>query len=147
MKIYMDVCCYNRPYDDQSQIRISLETEAKLYIQELVVCDKVKLVQSFVLKFENSNNPFEARRNAINRFIKTRSSEFVSKNSEIYEIANRVNQTGVKPKDSLHIACAIFSKCDYFISTDDRVLKYKDERIKIVDPIEFIKEWEAANDD
>ena len=30
MKIYMDNCCYNRPYDDQTHIRIYLETEAKL---------------------------------------------------------------------------------------------------------------------
>ena len=34
MKIYLDNCCFNRPYDDQTQIRISLETQAKLYVQE-----------------------------------------------------------------------------------------------------------------
>ena len=32
MKIYMDVCCYNRPFDDLSQDRIYLETEAILSI-------------------------------------------------------------------------------------------------------------------
>lgn len=31
MKIYLDNCCYNRPYDDQSQVRIQLETQAKLF--------------------------------------------------------------------------------------------------------------------
>lgn len=36
MKIYLDNCCFNRPYDDQTQIRISLETQAKLYVQDLV---------------------------------------------------------------------------------------------------------------
>lgn len=36
MKIYMDNCCYNRPYDDQTHIRIHLETEAKLHIQDMV---------------------------------------------------------------------------------------------------------------
>lgn len=36
MKIYLDNCCFNRPYDDQTQIRISLETQAKLYLQDLV---------------------------------------------------------------------------------------------------------------
>ena len=143
MRIYMDNCCYNRPYDDQSQIRISLETEAKLYIQELVVKGKAELVQSFILKFENGNNPFEIRRNSIHNFLKTRSSEFVNESPEIYEIANHINQTGVMAKDSLHIACAIHSKCDYFISTDDRALKYEDDRIKIIDPIGFIKKWEV----
>lgn len=27
MRVYLDNCCYNRPYDDQSQMRIHLETE------------------------------------------------------------------------------------------------------------------------
>lgn len=31
MRIYLDNCSYNRPYDDQSQLRISLESQAKLY--------------------------------------------------------------------------------------------------------------------
>ncbi len=30
MRIYLDNYCFNRPFDDQSQIRINLEAEAKL---------------------------------------------------------------------------------------------------------------------
>ena len=37
VKIYLDNCCYNRPYDDQNQLKIELETKAKLYIQDLIV--------------------------------------------------------------------------------------------------------------
>lgn len=36
MRIYPDNCCYNRPYDDQTQTRISLEAQAKLHIQEQI---------------------------------------------------------------------------------------------------------------
>ena len=36
MKVYLNNCCYNRPYDDQTQIRIHLETEAKLHIQDVI---------------------------------------------------------------------------------------------------------------
>ena len=36
MRIYLDNCCFNRPYDNQAQIRISLEAQAKLYIQNLI---------------------------------------------------------------------------------------------------------------
>jgi hypothetical protein len=32
MKIYLDVCCLNRPFDDQTQDRIRLETEAVMLI-------------------------------------------------------------------------------------------------------------------
>jgi len=44
--------------------------------------------------------------------------------------------------DLLHIACAIYSQYDYFLTTDDKVLKKPDiiEEINIVDPFGFIKE-------
>jgi len=32
-KIYLDICSYNRPFDIQAQLRIRMETEAKLFIQ------------------------------------------------------------------------------------------------------------------
>lgn len=30
MRVYLDNCMFNRPFDDQGHIRIRLETEAKL---------------------------------------------------------------------------------------------------------------------
>ncbi len=39
MLIYLDNCCFNRPFDDQKQIRIRIETEAKLYIQGEIITD------------------------------------------------------------------------------------------------------------
>lgn len=30
IRVYLDNCCFNRPYDDQSQIKINLEAQAKL---------------------------------------------------------------------------------------------------------------------
>ena len=36
LRIYLDNCCYNRPYDDQSQIRISLEAQAKIFMFKLL---------------------------------------------------------------------------------------------------------------
>ena len=61
MKIYLDNCCFNRPYDDQTQIRISLETQAKLYVQGLVRERKVELVTSYVLWYENSRTHMRQR--------------------------------------------------------------------------------------
>jgi predicted nucleic acid-binding protein len=44
--------------------------------------------------------------------------------------------------DSLHIACAIFAKADFFLTTDDKVLKKSNSitHVKIIDPIDFIKQ-------
>ena len=40
------------------------------------------------------------------------------------------------------MASAILSGCDYFISTDKRLLKYRSDKLKIVNPIEFLSEME-----
>jgi len=32
IRVYMDVCCLNRPFDDQSEDRIKMESEAVLMI-------------------------------------------------------------------------------------------------------------------
>ncbi len=65
MRVYLDNCCFNRPFDDQRQLRIRLETEAKLRIQEAVRSGAVQLAWSYILDFENMNNPFGERREAI----------------------------------------------------------------------------------
>lgn len=51
MKLYLDNCCFNRPFDNQTQIRIRLETEAKLKIQEEIRLGNFKLVWSYILDY------------------------------------------------------------------------------------------------
>ncbi|MBQ5569791.1 MAG: hypothetical protein IIT45_05035, partial [Treponema sp.] len=65
MKIYLDNCCYNRPYDDQSYLSISLETQAKLLVQSLVKEKHLELASSFILDYENSCNPYMDRKTAV----------------------------------------------------------------------------------
>lgn len=36
MRVYLDMCCYNRPYDDQSQLKVAMEAQSKLHIQNLI---------------------------------------------------------------------------------------------------------------
>ena len=47
-KVYLDVCCFNRPYDDQAQPRIQFESAAKLMIQSLIVDEQIEFVWSYV---------------------------------------------------------------------------------------------------
>ncbi len=146
MKIYLDNCCYNRPYDDQSQIRISLETQAKLYIQNLVKDKQIELVTSYILEYENGKNKFGKRKQVIAEFMETNESYYVGieRDSDVAKIAEPIMQTGVKEKDAFHVACAILAKCDYFITTDDRLLKYQDGRLPLVTPEEFIRRMEVG---
>ena len=140
-RIYLDNCCFNRPYDNQSQPRVRLETQAKLYIQKMVFEMYIELVWSYVLKYENSRNPFEAKKNAIARWEKL-SSSFVTMSDEIVATAEQITATGIKATDALHIACAIAGNCHYFITTDKRLLGFKDSRIIICNPIEFFNQIE-----
>lgn len=141
MKLYLDNCCFNRPFDDQSQLRIRLESEAKLKIQEDIRSGSYQLVWSYMLDYENSKNPFRERREQIAKW-QAYSEEYIEENVETIKLAVLVNQQGIKKIDSLHIACAIRAKAEYFLTTDDRVLKKGTliQGVRIADPIGFIKE-------
>jgi hypothetical protein len=43
MKVYLDNCCFNRPFDNQLMIKIMIETEAKLFIQEKILSGEIQL--------------------------------------------------------------------------------------------------------
>ena len=56
--------------------------------------------------------------------------------------AAEIMKTGIKYKDACHVVSAIYAECEYFISTDIRLLKYKSNEIKMVTPIQFVTETE-----
>lgn len=145
MRVYLDNCSYNRPYDDQSQMRIHLETQAKLHIQDMIRHKQIELVTSYVLDFENSNNRSIQKKIAIEKFMKDYATFYVSnrRETDIANVADHIMRTGIKEKDAYHVACAVIAECDYFVTTDDRLLKYQSEKIKLVTPGEFIRRMEA----
>ncbi|MDR0638055.1 MAG: hypothetical protein LBG27_03995 [Spirochaetaceae bacterium] len=65
MRVYLDNGIFNRPFDDQNQLKIKLETEAKLFIQKGILDNKYELVWSYILEYENNQNKFDDRRNTI----------------------------------------------------------------------------------
>jgi len=141
MRIYLDNCCFNRPFDDQSQLRIKLESEAKLKIQYEIRSRKYQLIWSYILDYENNRNPFHERREQIGKW-KQYAAEDMDENADIIKAATLLREKGFQKIDSLHIACAIHAKCDYFLTTDDKITKRAPtvDEISINDPIGFIKE-------
>lgn len=140
MKIYLDNCAYNRPFDDQRHIRIEMETQAKLYIQDLVKDEKLVLVWSYVSTFENDNNPYESKRISILNFSKY-AKEIITENETIISDGNRYMADEIEPLDSLHLASAKYAKVDYFITCDDGLLKYDTGEIDIISPVDFVMNW------
>ena len=143
-RIYFDVCCYNRPFDDQSQIRVRLEADAKLYIQELVKNRKLELVWSFVLDYENNFNPFADRRERIQAW-RHLAVHYCGFSAQITEKTRTLMQLDLKQVDASHIACAILSHADYFITTDQRILNKSVSEIQMINPMTFIERCFHAN--
>jgi predicted nucleic acid-binding protein len=147
-KIYLDNCSYNRPFDDQRQMRIYLETQAKLYIQHLIVNDELILVCSYMSVYENKDNPHEERFFSIKKFLR-HADIFIDhdKSGNIEEKAQTIMKYNIKIKDAIHVACAIEAGCDYFITTDDDIAKkYTGDEIIICSPIDFINNLEEYNE-
>lgn len=85
------------------------------------------------------------RKDAILNFIDQNTSGFVSSERlpDITDTIEDIKRTGIKQKDATHVACAIFAGCSHLITTDIRLLKYKSDKIKVLNPIDFIRELEG----
>ncbi len=144
MRIYLDNCCFNRPFDDQSSITIRLETEAKLDVQEKIKAGRFSLGWSYMLDFENSANPLLERQVEIHKW-KEVSDSFVEETPEILSEMNILLSKGLKPVDALHVACATALNCKYFLTVDKGILKKAADisTIHIMNPVDFIIEREA----
>jgi len=141
MRVYLDNCCFNRPFDDQTQLRIRLEAEAKLGVQEKIMEGRIELAWSYILDFENAMNPFEQRKIVVSQW-RIRATVHIHETEGIREKADHLVQQGLKSKDSLHVACAIALKCEYILTTDDNLIKkcVGLKEIKVADPITFVRE-------
>jgi len=140
-KLYLDVCSYNRPFDNQSQMKVRLETEAKLYIQSGIREGKYLLAWSYMLVYENESSPYEEKKKAIAPWKEIANSYCPSSDGVISK-EREIMKLGIKAKDALHIACAIISGCAYFITTDNKLTNKNIHGIKIINPIDFIRETE-----
>jgi predicted nucleic acid-binding protein len=143
MRVYLDTCCFNRPYDDQEQEKIFLETEAKLSIQEKIKKLEIELVWSYILDYENYENPNEIIRSAIYEWRKICISD-ISESDELLLRAEKINKIGIDAKDAIHISCAIEAGADIFFTTDRKILKHKHliPEIEILNPVQYFIELE-----
>jgi predicted nucleic acid-binding protein len=138
-RIYLDNCCFNRPYDDQANLNVHLEAEAKIFIQNEILKNAYELAWSFMMDYEITSNPFLDRKIA---FLKWKNIAVVDIDpiEEILINGKNINQKNIKRKDALHIACAIKAKCEYFITTDNKILNKDFSEIKIINPTDFIRQ-------
>ena len=138
MLLYLDNCCFNRPFDNQTQLRISLESQAKLYVQQGIQNGTFDLLWSYILEHENSKNPFELRRNSILGW-KELASFHIAESEDILTFGESFMKRGIKLYDALHIACAYVGGCDCFLTVDKGILSKQISEILIQNPLDFVR--------
>lgn len=122
MRIYLDVCCLCRLFDDHSQDKIRLESEAVLTIIDHGQAKDWVLLTSEVAELEISKIPATDKRQKVQLlFALLHPSVAIDENIEKRGI--ELEKMGFKPFDSLHIACAEKGKANVFLTTDDILLK------------------------
>jgi predicted nucleic acid-binding protein len=145
-RLYLDNCCFNRPYDDQTNLNIHLEAEAKLFIQNEILEKNYELAWSFMMDYEISANPFYDRQLA---FMKWKNIAVldIDPTEKILLKSKEIMQKNIKQKDALHLACAINAECDYFLTTDRKVLNKNIPEIKLINPLDFIRQFYIEGDE
>jgi predicted nucleic acid-binding protein len=147
-KLYLDTSVLNRPFDDQAQSRIRLETEAFLAILEKIETGTFDLVSSSVLGFETAANPFPERQERVKSYLDL-AKHFVMADEELKERAEQIVGVGIKALDAFHLAAAERS-ADVFLTVDDRLLKkamnYADLlAVRVMSPIDFVLSEESIH--
>ena len=145
--LYLDMNIYNRPFDDQSQMRIRLETTAITMIFALIEQGIFSACWSFVLDYENSRNPFAERRTLVQHLAQVCEAT-VEPDEQIRELAQSFTQNHqVRGRDALHLACADRAGCNYLVTCDDRLISQAKRlretgvlTVSVINPIDLLRE-------
>ncbi|MDI6770577.1 MAG: PIN domain-containing protein, partial [Anaerolineales bacterium] len=137
-------CCLNRPFDDQRQARIRLESEAVILILEKAYQRELEWSGSDVLFHELGQTGDEERRERL-ILLARQSHQLVEITEEIMERAEILEASGFDSYDALHLASAEKADVDIFLTTDDALQKLVDrnpERFSfaVTNPVKWLEE-------
>jgi len=145
MRLYIDLSCFNRPFDDQGQERIRLETEAVLRVLTRIMEGKDTFLWSWVMSFENDKHPNPDRRDEI-AVWEARSERFVGLSNELEERARQIAKSGISSLDALHLASAEEGRADVMLTCDD-ILVRRSRRLtlalRVLNPVAYFEEVKA----
>lgn len=143
MVVYLDMCCLKRPFDDQSQPRIRLESEAVLAVMG-AESPQLRMIRSPALLLENSQNPVASRAARVDAWLRSgvveeADTEFAARRSA------ELMSLGFKNFDALHIASAERAGADVLATCDDRLLatgkrQAHNIKVRVISMVELAEE-------
>ena len=143
-RIYLDVCCLNRPFDDQTQARIRLEAEAVVMILAQCEAGHWEWIGSEAVGLEVSQTPDPERRRRVQLLASYAHRSIFVGQAEI-ERAQQLEAWGFSAFDALHLACAESAEVDVFLTTDDKLLRKaaahaKQLQVRVENPLTWLRE-------
>lgn len=143
-RVYLDTCCLNRPFDDQGQDRIRLESEVVLDVLERVAAGEWAMIGSDALDAETAAIRDPERRRRVQVLAGT-ASEHVRFNRDRMQRAQVLEGMGFRGYDSLHVACAEAAGVDILLTTDNAFVRrarrlQHDLRVRVANPVTWLKE-------
>ncbi|MBI5153690.1 PIN domain-containing protein [Candidatus Poribacteria bacterium] len=122
MRIYLDCCCLNRPFDDLRQERVRIESDAVTAILGKIERGEWQMLASDFLLAEVGRIPEPMRRKSCLAFV-ARASEFVPLGPEVESELRRLVSLGIPKMDAAHMASAVIGKADVFLTVDVVLLR------------------------
>jgi hypothetical protein len=142
MRIYLDNCCYNRPFDDLSQDRVYLEAEAVMTVISHCERGNWTLVTSGVIEYEASQISDLGKLEKVRELCAVADERAVLTDEAVIRAAH-FKQKGLRDFDSLHLAVAATNLVDVFLSTDDKLLRAASRlelKMKVINPMIWLME-------
>jgi len=142
MKIYMDVCCLCRPFDDQTVGRVRLEVTAVQEIIRRCATQEFTMITSEAITEELSKIPDVKKRLRVEK-IESVAKEHILIDEGIISRMHELIAMGGDAMDSLHIACAKRAGA-VFLTTDDNLITFfklhQNIQVHRENPVTWLKE-------
>lgn len=142
MRLYIDLSCFNRPFDDQGQERIRNETEAVLVVLTRIVEGKDTLLWSSMMSFENDKHPRADRRDEI-ALWEGRAERSVDLTDNLEERTRQIAQQGIAVLDAAHLAVAEAGHAEIVLTCDDVLIRRAARlglTLRVLNPVTYLDE-------
>ncbi len=150
MRVYMDCCCFNRPFDDLTQERIRIESETIMWILDECRAGNIDIIRSVALTSEILQiSNIEKRQNVLELYQLTRNN--IELTDTIKERAAGIReQSNIQTFDSYHIASAEEANAEVLLTTDTKLIKMAAKlplNVKVMNPITFMMSYMYGGDE
>lgn len=147
MRLYLDACCLNRPFDAQTQERVRAESNAVKFALDRIATGIDVWVTSTAVEMELKDCGDLVRRRALLVLLEL-ASECLQIDADVVARAELIEKRRILGLDAIHLSAAVLAKCEVFLTTDDRLARRARRAatfipVRVLNPIEWMLEVTA----